>query len=599
MMSHDQESVCQIGRLVTSVERTARMANEGAAAVGDEILRSAFVIGGRFILTAWHAIKREYEASEPLWFRFRRESQGRRSYAYLPVRVTNYDELFDVTALTLDSRRIAEVDISMHAAGELLAEISVPVGIDIRDNDQVQVIGFPANHTGADSDTNSAIVVATRVPLGDMTGLKLFGDAFAAASPVDPRGMSGGPVLRTSRASGESAYQAVGIIRAAPRGSITGAAAGGGIIATLIEDVADRLPEIGMAISDVQQVKATPRLLALTRGTNVAEVFAACGRNLQDTLVKVSDPEKGDLIGWPHFFNEPEAHRKPTAIGTAYGLKLAAVLGEQCHGLDQSALVETLWRLRLPDGGWAARTGQGISRPEVSALVAGTLAMGGCRTNQVAAAGKKFEDSLAPGSDAAITERTYVMSSVIRGLLRTDPRSERIAELRAALVNGAIKDPAHENLRCWSDRMVTYRNQNLPPSLPHTAQAIVALIRVGHVLHDDSQSRAALSDALRWIAAQSDLADQTEQIRRFVADNQPWDTLTVRHFTAAWVARALLLAPSDPPGAETLLIEAVRRVWDDYREGYWEWNRSERPVWMAYQATCVLRDFALRTSPRM
>ena len=329
---------------------------------------------------------------------------------------------------------------------------------------------------------------------------------------------------------------------------------------------------------------------------DVTEVFAACGRYLQNTLVQVHDPALGDLTGWPHFFDEAADHRRPTAIGTAYGLKLAAVLGEQCHELDQAALLETLWRLRRPDGGWSARAGVGISRPEVSALVAGTLAMYGGRTDRVAVAAGEFEDCLPPGRDPAVLERTYVLTSVIRGLIRTNPQSGRLASLRAALLDGAIRDPAHGDLLCWPAQMVSERHQGLPPSVPHTAEAIVTLIRADRVLNDDTHSRAAVNDALRWLAARYDLSEQTEQIQRSVADNQAWDTLIVRHFTPAWVARALLLAPPDIPGAETLLMDAVQNVWRAYREGYWEWNRDERPIWMAYQCACVLRDFALRTS---
>ena len=74
-----------------------------------------------------------------------------------------------------------------------------------------------------------------------------------------------------------------------------------------------------------------------------------------------------------------------------------------------------------------------------------------------------------------------------------------------------------------------------------------------------------------------------------MGEGRQWNPLTVRHFTAAWVARALLLASAiDLPEAGILLIEAVRRVWQTHRDGYWEWNDNERPVWMAYQAVCVL-----------
>jgi hypothetical protein len=592
-----QRSNLRIGRILTTDERAARRRSETAIAVDGEILRSAFAINERFIVTAWHCIREECAAGVPLWFRLRREMTGSKEYLYLPVRVTNYDTLFDVAALTIHLERLAEVDLSQDVATELLAEIAIPLGIDVRDNDQLQVIGFPESHTGADSDTHSARVVATSVPLGDVSGLKLYCEALAAASPVNPHGMSGGPVLRTSRTSDQGAYQAVGIIRVAPPGLMEGTASGGSLIATRIEDVADGIPEIGMSISAVRHVRASPQLLLMTRDMNVAKAFAACGRTLRDSLVTVDDLERGPLSGWPHFYDEDEDHRRPTAIGTAYGFKLSMVIGERCHDLDQAALMETMWKLRREDGGWAARTGVGIGRPEVSALVLGALATAGCRRPGLAEAATEFELGLVPSQDPVAMERTYIVCSVIRGLVRINPHSALLPRLRSALLAGAIKDQAQENLTCWSDRMPAHRGQDLTPSTPHTAQAVVALARVGQMIGDDQPTRAAVDGATRWLISRRDLGDQTEQIRRFVADDRQWDPLTVRHFTAAWVARALLLAPPvESPGADALLTDAIRGIWGNYRDGYWEWEGRERPLWMAYQSACVLRDFALRTT---
>jgi hypothetical protein len=587
----------RIGRILTTPERAARMSNETAEAVDGEILRSAFAISDHFIMTAWHCIRDEYADGAPLWFRLRRETAGRKSYLYLPVRVTNYDELFDVAALTIDLERLAEVDLPQHVAAQLLAEIVIPLDIDVRDNDQLQVIGFSENHTGADSDTNSARVVAASVPLGNVSGLKLYCEALAAASPVNPYGMSGGPVLRTSRPSDQGAYQAVGIIRAAPRGLQEGTASGGSLIATSVEDIADRIPEIGIAIAAVRHTRASPQLLSLTRDMNAAKVFLACGRTLQKSLVKFTDPERGPLSGWPHFYNEEGDRRRPTAIGTAYGFKLSMVIGERCHELDQAALTETLWKLRREDGGWAARTGVGIGRPEVSALVLGALATGGCRRAAFAEAVSVFEDGLTPAKDPVGMEHTYVVCSVIRGMVRIDPRSPLLPELRAALLAGAIRDRVNGNLTCWSDRMLPHR-KDLTPSMPHTAQAIVALARVGQLIGDDEQTRAALNEATRWLISRRDLSNKTEQIRRqVVGEDYRADGLMVRHFTAAWVARALLLAPpAEFPTADGLLTDAIHGIWGNYRDGYWEWEMGERPVWMTYQSACVLRDFALRTS---
>ena len=99
----------RIGRIVTAPERVARMNSETAATVDGEILRSAFAINDRFILTSWHCIREEYSTGAKLWFRLRRETGDGKSYIYLPVRVTNYDGSFDVAALTIDLERLARL----------------------------------------------------------------------------------------------------------------------------------------------------------------------------------------------------------------------------------------------------------------------------------------------------------------------------------------------------------------------------------------------------------------------------------------------------------------------------------------------------------
>jgi hypothetical protein len=328
----------------------------------------------------------------------------------------------------------------------------------------------------------------------------------------------------------------------------------------------------------------------------IEEVFVAVRHVLLHSLIRVDDPELGTLIGWPHFFNDPSAHARPNAIGTAYGLKLMLLLDAQPHAIDPRALATTLWKFRRPDGGWAARTGTGFSLPEVSALVIGALAAAGSGTMELAAACEMFERSLSQGLDPMAIERTYVVSAIIRGLVRVHPQSENLTALRTALLSGAIRGPDQHNLIYWSDRMPRESDEalDLPPSPAHTAQAIVALVRARDVLGEDLQSRITLNQAVRWLASDRRLDNQTEQIRRPARDSQPWDRLTVRHFTAAWVARALLALPTGLPEARSLLTDAVDQVWNYYREGYWEWDDGDRPTWMAYQGTCVLRELASR-----
>jgi Trypsin-like peptidase domain len=587
----------RVGRIVTDQERDVRIANETAAELPREVLRSAFAIGERFVLTAWHCVDDALAEALGLWLRLRSSRSGRRSYDYVPVRVSNYDHIYDVAVLTIDLQRLPQANLTESAACALLAEATIPLGAEVGINDHAQVVGFPESSSSADSDTNAAQIVDVALAVGEVEALKLYGPAFAAVSPVNPHGLSGAPVLSISNSSDRGPYAAVGVIRAAPVGIAPGIAGGGSIVATRIADVADRLPEVGVAMLAIPQTKTAPQLLSLTKGANVASALDECARELSHRLVRVTDPELGQLAGWPHFFDEPAAHRRPTAIGTAYGLKLALLLGDQPYGLDHSALAATLWKLRKPDGGWAARTSVGISRPEVTALILGTLAATGWSNAEISDAIDALEAMLSHDEDPVGMERTYVVSAAIRGLLRVRPLSQRLKDLRALLLAGATRDPAQGDLVCWSSRLSAEGRQQYAPSPVHTAQAVIALIRTAKMLGEAGQSHEFTEQALRWLSTDRRLDNQDEQIRRFVADNSPWDTLTVRHFTAAWVARALLLAsPGDTPQADALLNDAVRRVWQSYRNGIWEWTDHELPIWMSYQGASVLRDYALRTA---
>jgi hypothetical protein len=573
------------------------MASETQAKIDGEELRAAFAISDRYILTAWHCVAEEFADAMGLWFRLRRRSASKRSYVYVPVRVTNYDELHDVAVLTVDRQRLPGAGLTASAAHSVLGDASIPLGANISADDHVQVIGYPESASSADSDTNSAQVVDT-MPLGDVRGLKLQVAALAAVSPIDPHGMSGGPVLRINQ-PGEFPYMAVGVVRAIPIGHSPGLASGGALVATRIADVADRLPEVGVAMIAIPQARIAPQLLGLTKSTNVATVMDQCGQMLRRRILTVTDDEQGLLAGWPHFFDEPQAHASPTAIGTAYGLKLSMLIGDQHFDIDRASLITTLLRLKKPDGGWATRTGQGISRPETTALVLGALAATGGNTGAVAEAVRALETLSTDYQDPTGMQRTYVVSGVMRGLIRAHPKSRRLGELHRALIGGAIKDPNHKGLICWSSQLAADEGPAIEPSAVHTALALVALLRAERALGPDGQAQEYIDQALRWLSLSRSLDNQWEQIRRFVPNKSQWDQLVVRHFTAAWVARALLLAsPDDIPGADSLLNEAVRRVWQRYFRDHWEWdNESPRePAWMAYQGACVLRDYALRTS---
>ncbi|WP_165985335.1 hypothetical protein [Streptomyces sp. YIM 98790] len=316
------------------------------------------------------------------------------------------------------------------------------------------------------------------------------------------------------------------------------------------------------------------------------------------------DPDLGPLTGWSHFLEEGEAGHPPTAIGTAYGLHLALALGPDDGRFDQPALVETLWRLRLPDGGWAARTGTGVSRPEVTALVLGALSRAGAHRSRLDEAVGVLEGLLAPGADPEGEARTYVIGAAIRGLLRAAPGSPELPRLRDRLTEGALHDPERDGLCCWGYSLEGDARLLRParPSPVHTAQAALALARVTAVLGTERRSRQAMEQGLEWLVRHGEFEHQTEHLRRFGAGG-PTDHTFIRHFTAGWVARALMAAPAPPEdpalrrATEACLRSAVARVRAEQRGGVWEWgdDREHRPIWMTYQGISVLIAHAHRS----
>ncbi|WP_231626577.1 hypothetical protein [Streptomyces apocyni] len=349
------------------------------------------------------------------------------------------------------------------------------------------------------------------------------------------------------------------------------------------------------------------------------ELASAAYETLIEKLSVVDDPSCGRLTGWPHSLGEADGQRpgqspvRPTAVGTAYGLHLALELGVPDGRLATGELVRTLWRLRLPDGGWSARSQGEESRPEVTALVLGVLARTGADPTRVgqeaAACAARFTREL----DHAGRDATHVMTSVLRCLLRAAPDAGALPALRDALVEGAVTDARREHRRCWARRLSAPHG---PPTAVHTAQAVVALDRAARAPGAESpQVRAAREDGVRWLLACpaerhdtcGDLTRLREEIRRPRTDAPGHhEVLNVRHFTAAWVLRALLTQTArDLALAEGLegawrerLAGAAAAVWRGQTDGIWTWAGMEaaeprRPLWMTYQGVSALRAHAL------
>lgn len=287
-----------VGRILLGSERAARMADESAASISGEVLRSAFAISAKHVLTAWHCVRDAAKHGDRLWFRLRiAGAQGGRRYEYVPVRVHSQDEAFDVAVLIIDGSGLGEAGLSEYEAEELLAESVIPLGLDVSEHEPVRVMGFPANApSDADSDTLPARVVDSTLPLGEVTGLKLVGESFAAVDPIDPHGLSGGPVLKSRPGDGGmGAEVAVGVVRTVPVGRYGGIALGGGLIATRVEDIAGRLPEVAAAL--LADVSAGPIAAGPTQRADTSlSALLRADAELVDFFGR--DRERRDLHAW-------------------------------------------------------------------------------------------------------------------------------------------------------------------------------------------------------------------------------------------------------------------------------------------------------------
>ncbi|WP_244943383.1 hypothetical protein [Streptomyces inhibens] len=332
---------------------------------------------------------------------------------------------------------------------------------------------------------------------------------------------------------------------------------------------------------------------------------------LRRGLSVIEIPGRGPLTGWPHSLAESDPPVHPTAFGTAYGLHLLLDIAPYDGRIRAGEVAETLWRLRLPGGGWAARSQGSGARPEVTAIVLGALARAGADPRLLDAEIRSCEALLDPDHDAPGLANTYVVTNVLRGMLRAAPGSTALGGLREVLVNGATADPVRGNHRCWGAALATGHG-NPAPSAVHTARAVVALDRAAQVLGEDERQRAVREEGLRWLLAgasplsgrASDLDNCQEEVRRpGQEDPLHQELLSVRHFTAAWVARALMTDGARQvaaqgvglPAWEAQLTAAVARVRGMQRAGVWRWDDGPmgHPVWMAYQGLSVLRRHAL------
>jgi hypothetical protein len=296
-------------------------------------------------------------------------------------------------------------------------------------------------------------------------------------------------------------------------------------------------------------------------------------------------------VGWTHFLDiERLAEQPVTALSTAYGLKGLLLARYRLGGsVDISALRETIWSLSINSGLWSASSRPKVPRPEVSAIVLGALAMAGESRDRLVPSCQKVLDLMEPSVDPVGSHNTYVVSTVVRNLVAVIPYDDRLEGLARRVADNARTDEASAT-SYWTERLGPASAQ---PSVPNTAQALYAMKCFGSLRPDCMWALRVTRTAVNYLEQVSEaqtLGLVTQQIVRPHRSRQ--DIIVVRHFTAAWVLRALMSAGADTTTRAALAARDMvlrHRVEND---GPWVWEDGCQPVWMAYQGTLALASLA-------
>jgi hypothetical protein len=234
-------------------------------------------------------------------------------------------------------------------------------------------------------------------------------------------------------------------------------------------------------------------------------------------------------------------------------------------------------------GGYAALS-QREPRPEVTATVLQTL-------HRIDGTTSLLEQLDTVKANIGEFERTrpYILTTLLEVSCQLAPDGELTAMLIRDLLDA--RRP-YGDLLLWPEKVEPLLISPAP-SIAHTARAVRALAQVSRPI---PEVRAAMEQAAAWLAGQRDLGNVSEIIDRpFQGGTEP---LYTRHFTAAWVLKALVSAglPSGHPAVSA----AANWVWSSYSDSaaLWSWNNGDLPIWMTYDAVDALRLASLATTIR-
>jgi hypothetical protein len=290
------------------------------------------------------------------------------------------------------------------------------------------------------------------------------------------------------------------------------------------------------------------------------QTFQNVARALRDCLARDAG---GRPTGWARDLRAlPDT---PTASSTAFGIKTMLLL-EDGLAADLIPVAESLRKMPVPAG------------PEATATVVNAL-------RRIAAT---------EGFDAHISQmkkdlgdlekcRPFILTTMLETSLLLDPGADLVEILIDSLL--AARRP-HADLLLWPEKAEPLLIDPAP-SVAHTARA-VRVLATTQATRPSSQVRDALEQAVAWLIEQPGLHNAYEVVERSVEGRA--ELVHVRHFTAAWVVKALVSAGI--PTAHPAVSSAVAQIWNSYggdTAALWAWDNGDLPIWMTFDAVEALK----------
>lgn len=337
-------------------------------------------------------------------------------------------------------------------------------------------------------------------------------------------------------------------------------------LVTLVEAARSPHEHAGSGIVGASVVDTSQSLL---------EVFHRVGLSLAGHLVH---DEQGRALGWRHNL---QTDNEPAPLSTACGISAMLVVGDPY--IDLHSLAANLYRM-VSERGWQGRSGG--RRPETTAAVIDALFRVGSAMSVDEGLGH-LESSL----DDFSRTRPYLLSTALHTSVRLRPD--------APLTGGLVDDLLASRLDFGGTLLWPEKNEPglvAPDASPaHTARAVVAL---REFLRSDERGdvRDAVEQATQWLIDRTHPDDGVaEELIRSKPDGSGTTRIVVRHFTSAWVIRALAGAPKLPLHR---LNHALGSLWGRYESdlGLWAWGSGDLPIWMTLDAVTALRAAALATT---